>query len=202
MQFEWDEAKALRNLVLHGVDFEDAIQVFLDPARMEIEDDRYDYGERRFVAVGVVNQLLIVVVYTERLEATRIISARRNRMSEKGTIRVKLDITKKPVAKGKTDWARLRSMTDEQGHSAALADKDNLPLGVVELAQFETVPDTRAIRESLKLTQREFAGRFHLSLATVRDWEQGRFQPDQAARTLLRLIASEPEFVERALRGE
>ncbi len=47
-------------------------------------------------------------------------------------------------------------MTDEQGH-AALADKDNLPLTAVELAQFETVPETRAIRESLQLTQREFA---------------------------------------------
>lgn len=78
---------------------------------------------------------------------------------------------------------RLRSLTDEQGHAAALADKDNLPFTAVDLARLETVPDTRAIRENLGLTQREFAG---------------RFQPDQAARTLLRLIAREPELVERA----
>ena len=54
MQFEWDEAKALRNLARHGVDFEDAIYVFLDPCRFEMEDNRCDYGESRFLTFGVV----------------------------------------------------------------------------------------------------------------------------------------------------
>ena len=48
VQFEWDAVKALRNLARHGVDFEDAIYVFLDPCRFEMEDDRCDYGESRF----------------------------------------------------------------------------------------------------------------------------------------------------------
>ncbi len=50
------------------------------------------------------------------------------------------------------------------------------------------------------MTQHEFASAYHLSLATVRDWEQGRYLPDQAARTLLKLIARKPRVVERALR--
>lgn len=77
MQFEWDEAKAPRNLVLHGVDFEDAVEVFLDSCRLEIEDDRFDYGERRFVVFGTVSDLLLAVVFTQRETAIRIISARR-----------------------------------------------------------------------------------------------------------------------------
>lgn len=47
-----------RLLLVRESRIEDAIQLFLDPARMEMEDDRSDYGERRFVALGVVNQLL------------------------------------------------------------------------------------------------------------------------------------------------
>jgi putative transcriptional regulator len=60
-------------------------------------------------------------------------------------------------------------------------------------------PDVRAIRARLKLTQPAFARRFGLSLGTVRDWEQGRAAPDQAARVLLRVIETEPAAVERAL---
>lgn len=123
-------------------------------------------------------------------------------MSEKRTIRVTLDITKKPAPKGKTDWARLRAMTEAEARVAALADEDNQPLTPAELARLEPIPDIRAIREGLGLSQREFAMRFRLSLATVRDWEQGRYQPDQAARTLLRLIAREPAMVERTLRSQ
>ncbi len=123
-------------------------------------------------------------------------------MSEKRTIRVTLDITKKPAPKGKTNWARLRAMTEAEARVAALADEDNQPLTPAELARLEPIPDIRAIREGLGLSQRDFATRFHLSLATVRDWEQGRYQPDRAARTLLRLIAREPALVERTLRSE
>lgn len=51
------------------------------------------------------------------------------------------------------------------------------------------MPDIRVIRKKLRLTQQQFAATFHLSLAAMRDWEQTRYQPDQAARTLLRVIA-------------
>ena len=59
----------------------------------------------------------------------------------------------------------------------------------------------RAIRARLRLTQPAFAHRFGLPVGTVRDWEQGRAMPDQAARVLLRVIEREPEAVERAVAG-
>jgi putative transcriptional regulator len=60
--------------------------------------------------------------------------------------------------------------------------------------------DTRAIREKLKLTQRAFAMRYHIPLATLRDWEQGRRVPDAPVRALIAAIREEPEGVRRALK--
>jgi putative transcriptional regulator len=60
--------------------------------------------------------------------------------------------------------------------------------------------DVAAIRNRLGLTQDRFAKRFALSVATVRDWEQGRRQPDRIAQSLLRIIEYAPETAERALR--
>jgi putative transcriptional regulator len=62
--------------------------------------------------------------------------------------------------------------------------------------------DVAAIRKQLGLSQQKFAKRFGLSLAMVRDWEQERRNPDQAARTLLTVIAKEPEAVARAVAAE
>jgi putative transcriptional regulator len=67
---------------------------------------------------------------------------------------------------------------------------------------FSTVsPNVAAIRKRLGLSQGRFAKKFGLSAATVRDWEQGRRQPDAPARNLLRVIDYAPETVERALAG-
>ena len=101
---------------------------------------------------------------------------------------------------GKTDWAKLKAISPREALAAARADPENPPLTGNELARMQPVPDPAAIREKLGLSQREFAEAYHLSLATIRDWEQGRSQPDQAARTLLRLIAREPKLVEQTLR--
>ncbi|VVT19874.1 Transcriptional regulator, XRE family [Roseovarius sp. EC-HK134] len=59
--------------------------------------------------------------------------------------------------------------------------------------------DVRAVRESLRLTQEEFALRFGFNLGTLRGWEQGRRQPDGTARVLLKVIQNAPDAVERAL---
>ena len=60
--------------------------------------------------------------------------------------------------------------------------------------------DTRAIRETLKLTQKAFAARYHIPVATLRDWEQGRRVPDAPARALIAAIREEPDAVRRALK--
>ena len=70
--------KAETNLQTHGVSFELATTVFKDPFAVELRDDREDYGEERFVVVGMAEgDVLLFVAYTEREERVRIISARR-----------------------------------------------------------------------------------------------------------------------------
>jgi len=78
VEFEWDKAKAKANWKLHGVAFELAKTVFRDPFAIERLDDREDYGEARFVIIGMAEgQTLLFVAYAEREERIRIISARR-----------------------------------------------------------------------------------------------------------------------------
>ena len=100
---------------------------------------------------------------------------------------------------GRTDWARLDAMTEEEIEANALSDPDNPPISDEELARFRRVPNPREIRKRLNLTQEEFAERFHLRLGTIRDWEQGKKQPDSAARVLLWVIEKNPEAVDQAL---
>jgi putative transcriptional regulator len=57
----------------------------------------------------------------------------------------------------------------------------------------------KTLRRALGLTQEEFAGRYHIPLGTLRDWEQGRSQPDQAARAFLAVIARAPMEVAELL---
>ena len=99
-----------------------------------------------------------------------------------------------------SDWERVDAMTDAEVEANALADPDNPPLTAAELQQMRPAPNTREIRTRLHLTQEQFAAQFHLPIATVRDWEQGRREPDTAARNLLRVIARNPQAVMEALR--
>lgn len=75
MHFEWDEAKHRANLALRGVGFDFAARVF-EGAVIEWCDVRRDYGEVRIVALGKVEGIALVVVYTMRGTVRRIISAR------------------------------------------------------------------------------------------------------------------------------
>jgi uncharacterized protein len=76
-EFEWDDDKADANLRRHGIDFPTATRVFDDPFLIVDEDDSEDYGEERLIATGVVDGVTVVVVFTERGNRTRIISARK-----------------------------------------------------------------------------------------------------------------------------
>ena len=77
LRFEWDKSKAKKNYAKHGVSFDLAKGVFEDPFAIEFLDDRQDYDEERFVIIGMVDDYLLYVAYTERNEVIRIISARR-----------------------------------------------------------------------------------------------------------------------------
>jgi putative transcriptional regulator len=120
------------------------------------------------------------------------------RQSDGTVVQVLPDGSTKPF-EDKTDWDRLRAMTDEEVISAALTDPDAGPLTPEQLRAARRVPRTKTLRRALGLTQEEFAGRYHIPIGTLRDWEQGRCEPDQPARAYLTVIAHDPEGVERAL---
>jgi putative transcriptional regulator len=93
----------------------------------------------------------------------------------------------------------VRPMTEAESHAAALADPDAAPLSAEEMRSGRQTPRARVIRRALRLTQEEFAARYHIPIGTLRDWEQGRAEPDQPARAYLRAIAGDPHAVQRAL---
>jgi uncharacterized protein len=74
--FEWDDAKGSQNFASHGVSFEAARLAFSDVFGVVREDRRLNYGEERFVLLGMVQERLLAVSYTMRGERVRIISAR------------------------------------------------------------------------------------------------------------------------------
>jgi putative transcriptional regulator len=90
-------------------------------------------------------------------------------------------------------------MTPAAIEAAARADRDAHPLTVRDLKRMKRTPQPKVIRRALALTQEEFAVRYHIPLGTLRDWEQGRAQPDRPTQAYLRIIACDPERVERLL---
>jgi putative transcriptional regulator len=92
-----------------------------------------------------------------------------------------------------------RVISDEAIERAARADPDAQPLTEADLKRMKRTPQARIIRRALELTQEEFAVRYHIPLGTLRDWEQGRAEPDQPTRAYLTLIARDPEHVNRML---
>ena len=108
------------------------------------------------------------------------------------------DTTMKTV---KHDWSRADAMTDEEVHAAAMADPDARPMTDEEWQATRKAPRAKTLRRALGLTQEEFSARFHIPVGTLRDWEQGRAEPDQPARAYLKAIAGNPDAVQQALRG-
>jgi putative transcriptional regulator len=90
-------------------------------------------------------------------------------------------------------------MTPEAIERAARADRDAQPLTDADLRRMRRTPQAKVIRRALDLTQEEFAARYHIPLGTLRDWEQGRAEPDQPTRAYLTLIARDPGHVNRTL---
>lgn len=83
IEFEWNDAKAAANFRKHGVTFEQAAYAFRDPFAVEWIDERAAYGEERIILLGMSGGQILSVVYTERGERLRIISARRATKHEK-----------------------------------------------------------------------------------------------------------------------
>ena len=95
----------------------------------------------------------------------------------------------------------MRAMTEDEIQAAALNDPDAQPLTADRMARLHPVPRAKTLRRALGLTQEEFAGRYQIPIGSLRDWEQGRAEPDQPARAYLKAIAGDPEAVQRALQS-
>ena len=107
------------------------------------------------------------------------------------------------IGRDRTNWAKVRAMSEEAVIRRARLDPDARPVSQSELVRFRRVTlseaEVRAIRRRTGLSQAEFSARYGLNLRTLQDWEQGRTQPDAPARAYLLVIDREPRAVERAL---
>lgn len=79
MLFEWDDEKEKKNITKHGIDFSTAARVFEDVNRLEFFDETHSEDEDRYITIGQIDgvAVIIMLVYTERKQAIRIISARK-----------------------------------------------------------------------------------------------------------------------------
>jgi putative transcriptional regulator len=132
---------------------------------------------------------VIFVAYTERGDRVRIITARRATRHERDDYFQQNGQRLEP----------LRPMTEAEVMAAALADPDAKPLTPDDIKHMKRIPRAKIIRRALGLTQEEFSARFRIPLGTLRDWEQGAAEPDQAARAYLTVIARNPRAVADAL---
>jgi uncharacterized DUF497 family protein len=82
MQFEWDEQKNRTNIRKHGLDFADAWEIFTLPMLTAL-DDREDYGEDRWIGIGMLKSRVVVIAYTEHQDTIRIISLRKAQSYER-----------------------------------------------------------------------------------------------------------------------
>lgn len=95
----------------------------------------------------------------------------------------------------------LSRKTEAEIEAAAADDADNPPITPADLKRLRPVPRVKTLRRALGLTQEEFAARYRIPLGTLRDWEQGRTEPDQPARAYLTVISRDPKGTHRALQA-
>ena len=81
LRFEWDEAKRLSNLRRHGIDFAEAAKVF-EGLTDTIQDNRFDYGEKRLLTYGLSKGEVVAIAHTERSGTIRVISMRKATKNE------------------------------------------------------------------------------------------------------------------------
>lgn len=101
MRSTWSEAKRNLNLQSHGLDFVDAARVFDGPT-FTFEDDRFEYSEQRFVTLGLLDGFVVSIAHTRpRGKFVSSLFVKQRNMNKRSTSRT-----------SKTDWARVRAMSD------------------------------------------------------------------------------------------
>jgi putative transcriptional regulator len=95
---------------------------------------------------------------------------------------------------------RLKDVSDAKAAAGAAADADNPPLSEQQLRRMALAREVRLVREKTGLSQPQFAARFHIGLARLRDFEQARSEPDFVVRVFLRMIQEDPGKAERLVK--
>src|SRR5215469_13758473 len=106
------------------------------------------------------------------------------------------------MSKSTTSNTTPRPMSPEAIEEAARADRGAQPLSKADLKRMKRTPQAKVIRRAWELTQEEFAARYHIPLGTLRDWEQGRADPDQPTQAFLQVIARDADRVNRILNSK
>jgi len=119
----------------------------------------------------------------------------RRRKTDGKLVRVLPDGREKVVS----DPGALPRRSNAAIEAAARSDPDNKPRTPEREKKLRRIPQVRVMRNALGLTQEEFAAHFHIPLGTLRDWEQGKSEPDTCARAYLKVIARNPKAVTEAL---
>ena len=125
----------------------------------------------------------------------------RRRLKGKHWYKVQPDGSERPLRKKAVDWSRLEAMTEADKLAAAKSDPDAQPLTDAQLKRMRRSPFAKRVRQMLELSQEQFADAFGIPVGTLRDWEQGRAEPDQAAQSYLKVIARAPKAVRNALKS-
>lgn len=112
---------------------------------------------------------------------------------------MKMRANDRNLPRGKTNWTEVDSLSEEEVTRRAKTDPDAQPLTSRELRAMRRMPDVKRIRLGLALSQEDFSRAYQIPLSTLRDWEQGRSEPDQSSKTLLQLIERIPEEVKTVL---
>ena len=141
MLFEWDENKEKINISKHGLDFSTAALVFRDQNRLEWFDELHSDYEDRYITIGEINGIAVVlmVVYTERGDAIRLISARKATKQERRIctmVRKEIDVNK-PLTDAQI--AMLQALADRPDEP----DADCPELTEVQLSQFRRVAEQK-----------------------------------------------------------
>lgn len=95
---------------------------------------------------------------------------------------------------------RLKNVNDAEAETRASSDPDNPPLAGEQLIRMALAREVRLVREKTGLSQPQFAARFHIGLARLRDFEQARSEPDFIVRVFLRMILEDPAKAERLIK--
>lgn len=172
MVFEFDPFKDRANLAKHRVGLAHAKRVFDDPDRLVVPTIRIEDEEERFKAIGEVDHQLWTAIHVYRGERVRLISVR-------GATPLKRD--------------------DIIAIEADPGDEEDRPVSEAALQRAQMGRRIRKLRASLDLSQAEFASRFGIPLANIRQYEIGRTMPPPAVRSFLKVIAADPDRAAAAL---